>query len=308
MTASGSFISPHAGSGLVDPSQSDRSANADRPEDLLWLANLTQAMAEIAVEAGVIVMHAYAAGVPIRKKHDQTPVCDADEQSEAVILAALKRLYPTIPIIAEEIASSGGAPSVEGDFFLVDPLDGTYEFAQRNGEFTINIAFIRDAKPVCGVIFAPAQNRLWMASPGHAEETHVAAGEALPGPETRQRLHIRSADRTDLLALTSRSNLNPETESFLGKFAQARRSGFGSALKFGLLASGEADFYPRFGPTMEWDTAAGDAILRAAGGRIITQTGEDLRYGKTDQLYRNPNFLAFGDPRLIDILLLSPSG
>ncbi|NDA46234.1 MAG: 3'(2'),5'-bisphosphate nucleotidase [Alphaproteobacteria bacterium] len=302
MTASGSFLPPREGSGFANLSKSERSEDSD------WLANLTQAMAEIAVEAGVIVMRAYAAGVPIRKKHDQTPVCDADEQSEAVILAALRRLYPTIPIIAEEIASCGAAPCVERDFFLVDPLDGTQEFAQRNGEFTINIAFIRDSKPLCGVIFAPAQNRLWMASPGHAEETYVAAGQALPGPENRLRMHIRSADRTALLALTSRSNLNVETESFLSQCAHTHRSGFGSALKFGLLASGEADFYPRFGPTMEWDTAAGDAILRAAGGRIITQMGEDLRYGKSDQLYRNPNFLAFGDPRLMDILTPSPMG
>ena len=300
MRAPGSPPLTQAGGQTADLLQTDRS------EDLLWLAQLTQAIAKIALEAGSIVMQAYEAGVAIRRKPDQSPVCDADEQSEALILSALQRLYPHIPVIAEETASCGDLPNAQRDFFLVDPLDGTQEFAQRNGEFSINIAFVRDARALCGTIFAPSQNRLWMASPGTGYEATVAAGQALPKLELLRRLHPRHADIHHLRALTSRSNLNAETESFLKKCPDVQRHGMGSALKFGLIASGEADFYPRFGPTMEWDSAAGDAILRAAGGGIVTQSGEDLLYGKADQAYRNPHFIALGDLHLAEFFKLSP--
>lgn len=254
---------------------------------------MAEALGRIALKAAAIVMRAYEAHVPIRVKADASPVCEADERSEALILDELAKLYPAIPVLAEESISRGDAPPVGGEFFLVDPLDGTREFAARNGEFTVNIALIRNGVPVCGAVSAPVMERLWIASPGRALHMRAKAGEESPG--RADVIHGRTCP-TPPTAYVSRSSLDPLTVGWLAERRISHRVAMGSSVKFCLLASGEADVYPRFGPTMEWDTAAGDAVLRAAGGCVLDESGAPLLYGKAAQNFGNPHFIAWGDP------------
>ncbi len=258
-------------------------------------AELADALGRIALRAAAVVMRAYDAHVPVRLKSDASPVCEADESSEAIILDSLAHLFPAIPVVAEEAVSRGIAPEIGREFFLVDPLDGTREFAARNGEFTVNIALIRDGAPVCGAVCAPVAQRLWLATPNRATFCIAKPGEDLPRASKRSHVRGRSAHPNDLAAFVSRSNLDPTTEAWLAKRSVRHRTPVGSSIKFCLLASGEADLYPRFGPTMEWDTAAGDAVLRAAGGFVLDETGQLMRYGKVEQSFRNPGFVAWAD-------------
>jgi 3'(2'),5'-bisphosphate nucleotidase len=252
--------------------------------------------AEIAIEAAVAVMAVYAGDIMARRKPDGSPVCDADEAAEAIILKRLAMRLPNFPVLAEEAASRGEKTVLQAAFILVDPVDGTREFLSRNGEFTINIGLIADAAPVAGVVYAPALEQIWIGGVA-ASTCTIVPGAPLPPPEMRRRIHVRQAPGQGLTALVSRSHAKPETEAFLAKRCVRERREAGSSLKFCLVAEGHADVYPRFGQTMEWDTAAGDAVLRAAGGIVVDGAGRPLRYGKAEAEFRNPPFVAWGDPK-----------
>jgi 3'(2'),5'-bisphosphate nucleotidase len=198
-------------------------------------------------------------------------------------------------VLAEEAASRGEKTVAGQTFILVDPLDGTREFLSHNGEFTVNIGLIVDSAPRAGVVYAPAFGQLWIGG-ATASTCEVAPGAALPPPEERRVIHARPAPRQGLTALVSRSHADPATEAFLAKLPVKERRQAGSALKFCVVAEGQADVYPRFGQTMEWDTAAGDAVLRAAGGIVHDSAGRPLRYGKAEARFRNGPFVALGDP------------
>jgi 3'(2'),5'-bisphosphate nucleotidase len=256
---------------------------------------IAETFAEIALEAAVAVMAVYASDSHARRKADKSPVCDADENAEAIILERLAVCLPDLPVLAEE-ATAHGKETISGStFILVDPVDGTREFLEHNGEFTINIGLIVDGAPQAGVVYAPALKRLWIGG-AKAFSCTVAPGAALPSADQRREIHVRPAPPQGLTALASRSHSDPETEAFLAGLAVRERRAAGSSLKFCAVAEGEADVYPRFGETMEWDTAAGDAILRAAGGIVVDRDRRPLRYGKAEAQFRNGPFVAWGDP------------
>lgn len=256
---------------------------------------------DAALAGGRAVLAVYRTDFAVETKADKTPVSRADREAEIVILDHLDRDFPGIPVVAEESASEGRIPDCGDRFFLVDPLDGTKEFINRNGEFTVNIGLVEQDIPVGGVVLAPALQRIFVGWRGEAwsgktDESCSAVSE-LASISTRT-----SVGRP--VAVASRSHLTPETEQMLDAVGAEERRSIGSSLKFCLVAEAQADFYPRMGPTMEWDTAAGDAVLRASGGRVTTVDGRDLIYGKSDvagmRPFENPFFLASGDGRLID--------
>jgi 3'(2'), 5'-bisphosphate nucleotidase len=271
----------------------DDKINAELPIDRDAIADI---FAEIALEAAVAVMVVYARDSRARRKLDGSPVCDADDAAEAIILKHLAMRLPHLPVLAEEAASRGETTVAGQTFILVDPLDGTREFLAHNDEFTVNIGLIVDSAPLAGVVYAPAFGQLWIGGAA-ASTCEVAAGVALPPPAERRVIHARPAPRQGLTALVSRSHADPATEAFLAKLPVKERRLAGSALKFCMVAEGQADVYPRFGQTMEWDTAAGDAVLRAAGGIVRDSAGRPLRYGKTEAQFRNGPFVAWGDPK-----------
>jgi 3'(2'), 5'-bisphosphate nucleotidase len=235
--------------------------------------------------AGAVILEHYQEGVAVRAKADASPVTVADEAAEAVILEGLAKLTPEIPVVAEETVAAGHVPELdEGRFWLVDPLDGTKEFLSRNGEFTVNIALVEGREPVLGVVLAPALGQVWWGARGQGAMTRNG-GAAHP-------IAVRSRPASGAIAVASRSHRDAETEAFLDREGVAERISAGSSLKFCLVAEGKADIYPRFGPTMEWDTAAGHAVLAAAGGRVTTRDGAPFLYRKPG--FRNPGFIARG--------------
>lgn len=250
-------------------------------------ASLLPRLIDITRRAGRVVMEVYNSDFAVAAKDDKSPVTEADMRAEKVILAALAELTPDIPAVSEEAAAAGFYPDVAGGrFWLVDPVDGTKEFVKRNGEFTVNIGLIEGELPVLGVVFAPALDRLFAgAAPG------VAFSE---DKGVRRAIAARAVPPEGGIVLDSRSHRAPERlEAWMAERRIAGRVNAGSSLKFCLVAAGEADWYPRFGPTSEWDTAAGHAVLRAAGGSVVDfATGEELRYRKPT--YLNPDFLAQG--------------
>jgi 3'(2'), 5'-bisphosphate nucleotidase len=269
--------------------------NGDAPIDQDLVAEI---FAEIALEAAVAVMAVYASDSHARRKPDKSPVCDADEYAEAIILERLAERLPSFPVLAEEAAANGKKTVAGATFILVDPVDGTREFLDHNGEFTINIGLIVDGAPFAGVVYAPALRQLWIGG-ATATSCTVAPGAALPPRAQRRAIHVRAAPSEGLTALESRSHSDPETEAFLAQLPIRERRCAGSSLKFCAVAEGDADVYPRFGQTMEWDTAAGDAILRAAGGIVLDGAHHPLRYGKAGAQFRNGPFVAWGDPGAI---------
>ncbi len=253
------------------------------------------ALARIAWQAGEIILGHYSnEAIQARRKTDQSPVTAADEDAEAYILARLAELAPGVPAIAEEETAAGRVQQIADRFFLVDPLDGTKEFLNRNGEFTVNIAEIVGGVPVRGVVFAPAKERLFMGE----LETGAYELATKPGiaPDFSQARAIKAcAPGTDgLIAVASRSHRDSKTEEYLAAYPVKDFVAAGSSLKFCLVATGEADIYPRHGRTMEWDTAAGHAVLAAAGGSVKTIDGKPFLYGKTGENFANPHFVARG--------------
>jgi 3'(2'), 5'-bisphosphate nucleotidase len=250
-------------------------------------------LAEVAIAAGPAVMDVYERGDEVRAKSDGSPVTLADTRAEAIICDHLARAVPRIPIVAEEAAASGQLMAVANRFLIVDPLDGTKEFVARNGEFTINVAMIEKGAPVAGAVYAPALGRLWVGG-DQAFVCDAPVGADLPDPSLWRRIRVRSAPDA-LTVLASRSHCDSNTEAFLAALPIAERRSRGSSLKFCMIGEGLADVYPRFGPTMEWDTAAGDAVLRAAGGVVLDLKGAPLAYGKIGADLRNGAFVAWGD-------------
>jgi 3'(2'), 5'-bisphosphate nucleotidase len=251
-------------------------------------------LAQIAQAAGRLILKHYAGTPEVQVKADASPVTAADVEAEALIEAALAKLAPDIPVIGEEATAAGRTPARAARFFLVDPLDGTKEFLKRNGEFTVNIALIENNSPVCGVVLAPAKARAFVGETGKGA-FEVAAPEDLPLDLAQaQPIRARAVPEDGLVVIGSRSHRDPKTDAYLSCFRVANFLAAGSSLKFCLVAAGEADLYPRHGPTMEWDTAAGQAVLEAAGGSVATFDGARLTYGKHEQNFRNPYFVARG--------------
>jgi 3'(2'), 5'-bisphosphate nucleotidase len=239
--------------------------------------------------AGIAILEVYnAVDAPdVRHKADDSPVTRADERAEAVILEILRAETPPIPVIAEEASEREGMPGqAPPRFWLVDPLDGTKEFLRRNGEFTVNIALVEGDRPVLGVVHVPALGETFAAA-GTGTATRQR-GDAVPQP-----IAARLVPRRGAIVVHSRSHENNEKlAAYLAALDAPATRVSGSAIKFGLIAAGEADLYPRFGPTMEWDTGAGQAVLEAAGGSVTTPDGAPFRYGKPG--FRNGGFFARG--------------
>ena len=243
-----------------------------------------QTLVRIAQAAGDVVMRHYEAGCDTRIKADRSPVTDADEEAEKLILAELAAAFPGVPVVAEEEAAAGRVAEVGSRFFLVDPVDGTKEFVKRGGEFTVNIGEIVDGEPVSGVVFAPAIGRLFVGAVGEGA-FELSAG-------TMRTIAARAPASDGLVAVSSRSHPDAKTDELLKTLPIKGHTNAGSSLKFCLVAAGEADIYPRAGQTMEWDTAAGHAVLRAAGGKVTNWDGTPFVYGKPD--FRNGPFIARG--------------
>jgi 3'(2'), 5'-bisphosphate nucleotidase len=259
---------------------------ASRDEIALFLA-------KAALAAGPAVMEEYESGCDVASKADGSPVTSADRRAEVIICERLASIAPKLPVCAEEAVAAGGRAQVAERFLLVDPLDGTREFLAGNGEFTINVALIDKGAPIAGAVYAPAIGRLWVGGET-AFTCDAAAGAALPGEGSRRRIRTRRAP-TSLIAFASRSHLDAESDAFLKRLPVGETRFAGSSLKFCLIAEGLGDVYPRFAPTMEWDTAAGDAVLRAAGGGVLDPSGRPLLYGKAEGGLRNGPFIAWGD-------------
>lgn len=279
--------------GLLQPGAADRKGrNLIRGPYIVTIT--ADQLGRIALDAGKLIMDIYASDFGVEHKGDASPVTEADQRAEELILKGLAEAEPDLAVVAEESFSEGKVPEHGYRFALVDPLDGTKEFVNKNGEFTVNVAIIEHGRPVMGVVYAPAKNRLFVA------ESHNSAWQATaePGgelPTVRKALKIRPAPEVGLTAVASKSHRSPETNEWLSKFNVAETVGAGSSLKFCLIAAGEADLYPRMGRTMEWDTAAGHAVVEAAGGRVLTEESTTLLYGKTGRGYDNPHFIVYGD-------------
>ncbi|WP_436638850.1 3'(2'),5'-bisphosphate nucleotidase CysQ [Microbaculum sp. FT89] len=255
---------------------------------------LGDTLAMIALEAGGEILDVYGTDFAVEQKDNDSPVTEADRRAEAIILKRLAEIAPEVPVIAEEAASAGDIPETGARFFLVDPLDGTREFVNRRDEFTVNIALVENGEPVAGVVYAPALGMMAVAD-GPASGRTVMLGKGEPiASAAWQPIHTREVPAAGLIAVASRSHRDAETDAFLESHDVKETRSAGSSLKFCLIARGEADVYPRFGRTMEWDTAAGHAVLRAAGGCVLTAEGEPLRYAKRERGYDNPAFIAWG--------------
>jgi len=251
--------------------------------------SLTKSLVNLALLAGREIMAIYSTDFRTRTKSDLTPVTEADEAAERTILEGLARVDGETPVISEEAAAAGRVPQVGASFYLVDPLDGTKEFVSRNGEFTVNIAKIENGVPVTGVVYAPAKGRIfWGDTATGAAEGKIAADETIAW----NKLLVRPCPGDGAIVVASRSHRDSATDDYLKTVKVAKLVSAGSSLKFCLIAAGEADLYPRFGRTMEWDRAAGHAVLLAAGGKVLNSDGQPLCYGKRDRGFDNPGFIA----------------
>jgi 3'(2'),5'-bisphosphate nucleotidase len=247
---------------------------------------------ETALAAGDEIEKIYAEGFEANIKHDGSPVTEADQRAEAIILERLGRAYPDIAVLAEEEAAAGRIPDLGKRFFLVDPLDGTKGFVQRNGEFTVNIALVDDHRSIAGVVYAPDSALLYFGALGEGAFRRNGR-DGIDEP-----ISPRGRPAAGLAGIGSRNHAAAGTAERMAALGVTEFVPAGSSLKFCLVADGTADVYPRWGRTMEWDTGAGQAVLEAAGGRVLALDGEretgPLRYGKRDQDFANPHFIAWG--------------
>lgn len=258
-------------------SESRMTPTREKMVEIAWRAALT---------AGEAILSVYSTAFDVQQKTDRTPVTEADLASERIIVAMLSETFPDIPIVSEELIAAEGLPPWAARFWAVDPLDGTREFIAKNGEFAVSIGLVEDGIPILGIVHGPAVG-----------VTYAACG---PGTATRRRhdgqrepIRARTPSGDGLVVIHSRSHENSRRlDEFLAGYPVRECKKCGSALKFGVIAAGDADLYPRFGTTMEWDTAAGQAILEAAGGRVETLAGAVLAYGKPG--LKNDGFLAWG--------------
>lgn len=264
---------------------------------------LANALIPVAHNAGAAIMAVYASPTAVRYKADRSPVTNADNVAEDIILQKLHTLFPGIPVIAEEQAAAGIFPDCEDALFLVDPLDGTKDFIARTDEFTVNIGLVVGGKPCFGLIFAPALDDCYVTvGPGEAVRLKMRVSAPPSSLDTADSCKLDGgAPERAPLALVSRSNHNEESRAFLRRLPDTTTLVMGSSLKFCALARGDADIYARFGPTSEWDTAAGHAILEAASGAVVTHDDETLLYGKRELDYINPGFIAWRRYRSLNI-------
>jgi 3'(2'), 5'-bisphosphate nucleotidase len=246
---------------------------------------------DAAIAAGAEILRIRDRGADVRSKADSSPVTDADEAGERIILAALEAATPGIPIVAEERVAATSLPEFAGSrFWLVDPLDGTKEFIRGQADFTVNIALVDGRQPVMGVVYAPARGDLYYVAGPHEARQRTCQSDGTWTAD--KRIHVRTPRSDGLAVVASKSHRNQETNDFIAKLQVKTLVSAGSSLKFCLVATGDADLYPRLGPTMEWDTAAGDAVLRAAGGTVTTLDGKPFLYAKPE--FRNGFFVAQG--------------
>ena len=247
------------------------------------------ALRAIALEAGALIMHVYDRAISTaRTKDDSSPVTEADEAADALIARRLAEAFPDILVVTEEQAASHDRRASR--FFIVDPLDGTKEFIRRRGDFTVNIALVEDGTPLRGVVYAPAKGRLFYTrADGASVEESGPFGDR---PGARHPIRVARPDNNALRVVASKSHRDAATDAYIARYRVAEAKSAGSSLKFCLIAAGEADLYPRLGRTMEWDTAAGHAIVLGAGGKVVRLDDRTpLAYGKEG--YENPFFLAF---------------
>ncbi len=258
-------------------------------------AALIDALVPVAIAAGRAILAVRAAGFAVEAKDDRSPVTEADRRAEEIILEGLARLAPGLPVVAEEAVAAGHVPETGDAFVLVDALDGTKDFIGGGPDFTVNIGFVRGGVAVAGIVFAPALGRLWLGGAGGAFAL------AVDSPAARVPVRVRRPDPAALAIIASRSHRTPETDAFIARFPGSSLVAAGSSLKLTVLAEGGADLYPRLATTSQWDIAAGDAVLRAAGGRVLTMAGTPLPYGlpagtrpEGARAWRNPWFVATG--------------
>jgi 3'(2'), 5'-bisphosphate nucleotidase len=253
-------------------------------------SELVPVMRRLAIEAGNRIMEIYDADdFDVKLKSDDSPVTAADEAADALISAGLREAFPDVALVTEEQADSHDTQATR--FLIVDPLDGTKEFINRRGDFTVNIALVEDGVPVRGIVYAPARGRMFYTdSVGHAVEEEGPFDPDTPG-DTRP-VRVSEPDNDALMVVASKSHRDQATDDYIGKYAVKDMRSAGSSLKFCLVATGEADLYPRLGRTMEWDTAAGHAVLAGAGGRVVRfDDHTPLAYGKAG--FANPFFIAY---------------
>lgn len=251
------------------------------------LERLLREVLDLSREAGLKIMDIYHKGFEVSEKEDSSPVTSADLASNRLILKALERISPVLPSLSEETAHLPfSIRSRWPAYWLIDPLDGTKEFIKHNGEFTVNIALIHGKRPVLGVVYAPASELTYYAVKGQGA-FKVDQGKHLS-------IHVRPLPADKPTILGSRSHHSPRFEAYLERIGDYNLISQGSSIKFCLIAEGKADLYPRFGPTSEWDTAAGQCVLEAAGGRVADMKMQPLRYNTKASL-ENPDFFAFGD-------------
>jgi len=269
---------------LIQPESAEMPDHSpSRPDALL------PPVLEAVAAAGTAILEVYAAGHEVEFKADESPITRADRAAHEILATRLAAITSAIPVLSEE-AEASHAFGVRGawrEFWLVDPLDGTREFISHNGEFTVNVALVRDHRPVLGVVAAPALGLTYYAAEGVGAFRRQDGAEAEP-------IHVRAA-ADPLVVVGSRSHRGDSLDGLLARLGTHELRPMGSALKFCLVAEGSADFYPRLGPTSEWDTAAAQAVLEMAGGAVTTLDGQPLRYNQRETLL-NPHFIAFGDP------------
>ncbi len=248
---------------------------------------LAEQIGDVAKRAGRVIMEIYKTDFDVESKDDNSPVTEADRKAEDLIFRNIREgITGEYPLVGEESVAAGNMPNIQDKpFWLIDPLDGTKEFVSKSGQFTVNIALIENGVPVLGVVHLPASKDTFIATRAGSFAQYGGEGKAV-------QITCRRPPEDGLTAIASKNHLTPETGAYLAGLPVKDTVNAGSSLKFCCVAEGKADVYPRFGPTMEWDTAAGHAILLYAGGEVVTEDGQPLRYGKPE--LRNPNFIARG--------------
>jgi 3'(2'), 5'-bisphosphate nucleotidase len=262
-------------------------------------ARLIAPLTELVLRAGEAILAVNRCAMTVEGKADGSPVTEADLAADGIIASGLSQLLPEIPVLSEERVHSA-RPPYHGSFFLIDPLDGTKEFVAGRDEFTVNLALVTRGTPLLGIVSAPAMGLIWRGLVGRGAERVRIEGSRLGAAEP---IHTRPMPRhgEPWIAAVSRSHGDRASEAFIDKRPYAQREQLGSAVKFGRLAEGSVDLYPRLAPTSEWDVAAGHAVVTAAGGRLTTPDGGALRYGEgRDAAFIVPGFIAWGDPAAAD--------
>ena len=251
-------------------------------------ADIGARLAEIVEAASALILPLWRTGLTVETKSDESPVTEADQRGEALILEALARAFPGIPTVAEETVSTDGAPTeIAHRFFLIDPLDGTKAFVRGEAHFTVNIGLIEDGLPVAGAVAAPATGEAWFTANGGALKRQI-------GESGGHLIQVRPRDPAHVLALTSHTLKPEQLEALEAKYGFNERQAMDSSIKLCVIAEGGADLYPRHGTTMEWDIAAGHAVLAAAGGRLTSPDGDPFIYGKVAEGFKNGWFVARG--------------